>query len=271
MLAHVGITGILKPSKKPQKQRLVAFQKFSPAQVIPVASCDNDSASPQEFHLVAHSTRVIRARSNTHDANTWRAVWRASRTERAVSNDARRSWLTWDEDNAASEPRQEQQVLPAPSTSSLRSNEKIVRFSDGVDVEQYDFAPPEQCDLVSSHELCLKTFVSRVEQASNFSHEFNEAEARDAALQLREDVELQILENEGIGTGQAHNKSEWLAFHASVESVPDESCCLNADSNCQKKPVKKCFWILDVRGMPEHVKHQSEGKRWQDLVRQAVA
>eukprot|EP00928_Gymnodinium_smaydae_P065872 TRINITY_DN48959_c0_g1_i1.p1 TRINITY_DN48959_c0_g1~~TRINITY_DN48959_c0_g1_i1.p1 ORF type:complete len:282 (+),score=53.12 TRINITY_DN48959_c0_g1_i1:35-847(+) len=265
-----GSPGILKECKR--RPRGVTIADFSCAQVIPVTPSPKENALLHTRERLRVASRLMRTKFDSDEVNAQQARMRAFNPQRAVFHDAGRGWLTLDE-IADFEEREEQHALPSPPSSSLKGHEQVVRFSDGVDIEQYDFIETEQCELGSAHELCLITFVSRVRQADNFSHEFNEREALDIASRLREEILVQLAV-EGAsscdGSAETMHHETWVSLELLADRNVDESRDLPDDGKCRKKAAKHCFSILDASCMPKHNRNRSEGKRWQDQVRHAA-
>eukprot|EP00928_Gymnodinium_smaydae_P063997 TRINITY_DN47442_c0_g1_i1.p1 TRINITY_DN47442_c0_g1~~TRINITY_DN47442_c0_g1_i1.p1 ORF type:complete len:252 (+),score=30.24 TRINITY_DN47442_c0_g1_i1:61-816(+) len=248
MLTRLRFTGMLKAGKTTCSQGAIAYPDSSSAQVVLQTSSDNMSASPKERHLVNYSQKVLRVRSDPDLVNKRGVHLTATRSDHAVSRDRPR-WLPLDEVFASIKANREQQSLPVQPAHAPKRTGKFVQLLDDADIEEYSYTPAEQCDLGSPNELRLNMFLNRIESASNYSHEFNEVGARDIALRLREDIELQNQENEASGN-----------FEVKAES-DDE--VVQEESNHRKKRVKKCFWILDAGCTPQHKSYHSVGKRWQ--------
>eukprot|EP00928_Gymnodinium_smaydae_P100607 TRINITY_DN9909_c0_g3_i1.p1 TRINITY_DN9909_c0_g3~~TRINITY_DN9909_c0_g3_i1.p1 ORF type:complete len:247 (-),score=52.17 TRINITY_DN9909_c0_g3_i1:112-852(-) len=242
-----GDRGILKAHKK--RPGVVTIKEFHSAQVVPAMPLHKENAKPHAGSLLNYSARVVRSRFVSDRVNAQRADLRAAMLQCAVIGRAETVWFTLDDIRAA-EAQEERQPSPAPQLSLPNKEGKVVRFADKADIEQFDFVATEQCELGSAHELCLKTFLSRVEHAHNFSHEFNEKEARDIALRARDEVKMQQEEVEEEGKT------------AAIESFfVDQASGFDEGSEGQRKPTKKCFWILDARCMPQHASRNSEGRR----------
>eukprot|EP00928_Gymnodinium_smaydae_P038218 TRINITY_DN26403_c0_g1_i1.p1 TRINITY_DN26403_c0_g1~~TRINITY_DN26403_c0_g1_i1.p1 ORF type:complete len:262 (+),score=55.86 TRINITY_DN26403_c0_g1_i1:66-851(+) len=260
-MATAGSRGIL--NAHGQHPKVVTIRDFPSARVVPLTPVDNETAEPRVGSRLKYSSRVRRAKFVSDEVNAQRAEFMAAMLQRELIGRVETVWLTANEDLVVADAERERHPYPAPQLSLPKHHEKVVRFADEAEIEQFDFVATEQCELSSAHELCLKTFLCRVEQAYNFSHAFNKAEARDVALRLREEVEMQQEEPEEEGKTAPGNINSFFV---------DQSSCLYEASECQQKRAKKSFWILDARRTPQqqHASRNPEGKRWQDLVRYAA-
>eukprot|EP00928_Gymnodinium_smaydae_P056153 TRINITY_DN39580_c0_g1_i1.p1 TRINITY_DN39580_c0_g1~~TRINITY_DN39580_c0_g1_i1.p1 ORF type:complete len:235 (+),score=20.81 TRINITY_DN39580_c0_g1_i1:82-786(+) len=232
---------------KERRCRAVAIEDFHSA-VVHVAPSQRNIESPHLGSLLEYSSRVMRSQHTPNEINTHRAGWRAFRMQHASARHMppmRQNAIDFEEEERL-----------ASLALQTKRNAKVVRFEDRVALEHFEQITTEQCELSSTHELCLVTFVHRVLHAHNFSHEFNEEEAITAALRLRGELKLQ--EHDPEDTNNAE-REPWLLLDSSA-----------ARSRKSRKRIKKCFWELDTGCIPEQLGRRSDETRWQDLVRQAA-
>eukprot|EP00928_Gymnodinium_smaydae_P009764 TRINITY_DN13656_c0_g1_i1.p1 TRINITY_DN13656_c0_g1~~TRINITY_DN13656_c0_g1_i1.p1 ORF type:complete len:261 (-),score=56.14 TRINITY_DN13656_c0_g1_i1:87-869(-) len=251
----------------------VTFQEFPMAQFTSAGPSKADAESFNGFEYVFYSVRIRDAQMFPQEVNSGKARTRAVKLRRDVRTDLALNWQTRGE--IAEMPNDvetlvEQEPLPMPPPASEERKEKVVRFSDEVDTRAFLLDSMKHCELCSAHELCLIAFVSRVESAKVSSHAANALDAFQRGLSLRTEVEVQQREEEIVSEDVMIDDDLWSVIDTpSQESAIDESS--HAESRRPQRQIKKCFWILDTRRMPEEARNSCESKRWQDQVRQCTA
>eukprot|EP00928_Gymnodinium_smaydae_P000590 TRINITY_DN10220_c0_g2_i3.p1 TRINITY_DN10220_c0_g2~~TRINITY_DN10220_c0_g2_i3.p1 ORF type:complete len:269 (-),score=54.12 TRINITY_DN10220_c0_g2_i3:699-1505(-) len=255
----------------------VTFQEFSTAQFASSEPAAEGEEPFNAFECIFYSVRISEAQPRSHATNAKKARTRAVNLRHAVLADAALDRQARDEvveiANDAEMLAEQEEQLPVPPPAPVHRDEKVVRFLDQVDTQQFSFVPTKQCELGSAHEFCLNTFVSRVASSKFSSHAVTASDALDRAWLLKTEVELQ--QREEISSADVHTmldeKEPWLVIETSSdeESLDEPSCAQSKACGSERwhKPVKKDFWTLDTRGIPAEVRSSCEGKRWQDQVR----
>eukprot|EP00928_Gymnodinium_smaydae_P005323 TRINITY_DN11817_c0_g1_i1.p1 TRINITY_DN11817_c0_g1~~TRINITY_DN11817_c0_g1_i1.p1 ORF type:complete len:262 (+),score=47.17 TRINITY_DN11817_c0_g1_i1:258-1043(+) len=260
---------------EPCKPR-VSFDAFPPAQLV-WTSC-TEKHPCDVYGLLKHSARVEGDRDNSPCTNARKAQLRAARLRRAVVLDD----MVQEVERPVAEERIEDEngdgALPvqhpplAPPANAPEIIVKAVRFADEEDTEFFDSTVVDQCMLGSAHELCLKTYLSRVSHAQAFGYQYSEFQAISDACDLR--AELEGDEQDEIHESGTCNlntmqleQEPWLIVEEETEEAADDSCNPCQSKKSQQSRCKTCFWTLDSRRMPENVSAHSVGRRWQDHVR----
>eukprot|EP00928_Gymnodinium_smaydae_P050451 TRINITY_DN34015_c0_g1_i1.p1 TRINITY_DN34015_c0_g1~~TRINITY_DN34015_c0_g1_i1.p1 ORF type:complete len:258 (-),score=30.71 TRINITY_DN34015_c0_g1_i1:148-921(-) len=244
----------------------IKFRQFSSTQLVPSTPV-NDHESFNAFAHMWHSARVIGADSRSHSVNAQRAQFRATNLRREVAFDMAFDWLMVDEREGIG-----RQPHPPLTSFSARAN-KVVRFADQVDTEEFDFVQTKQCELCSAHELCFKAFWSRIMSARSSSHALNASQALGRGFRQRTEVELQEEEDETTTLTVnmlIEDKEPWVVIDASADEDLEQSLSAGStrdEVRPQRKQTKRCFWILDAGRTPQEQQRSCEGKRWQDHVR----
>eukprot|EP00928_Gymnodinium_smaydae_P000589 TRINITY_DN10220_c0_g2_i2.p1 TRINITY_DN10220_c0_g2~~TRINITY_DN10220_c0_g2_i2.p1 ORF type:complete len:264 (-),score=53.79 TRINITY_DN10220_c0_g2_i2:285-1076(-) len=254
----------------------VTFQEFSTAQFASSGPAIDESEPFNGFELLWYSVRIQCAQTRSRYANADKARTRALKLRHAVLTDTPLDRQVRDEvveiANDAEILAEQQEALPMLPPASVNQDEKFVRFSDHAETQQFSSVPMKQCELGSAHELRLNAFESRVASAKTSSHAVNASDALDRAWSLQREVEMQGKEVSRAGAQAVLEQGEpWLVIDEELLDGPTCAESNGSSSKLQQKPIKKCFWRLDTRGVQNEVRSKCEGKRWQDNVRQCAA
>eukprot|EP00928_Gymnodinium_smaydae_P067230 TRINITY_DN50173_c0_g1_i1.p1 TRINITY_DN50173_c0_g1~~TRINITY_DN50173_c0_g1_i1.p1 ORF type:complete len:254 (+),score=77.46 TRINITY_DN50173_c0_g1_i1:81-842(+) len=177
-------------------------------------------------------TRMQFAKACSHSKNGCLAQDRAKRLRGDIEQD-------FEESDADAE---------ASTFDGSMESEKSVHFAPSTYVNPCANATYLQSSLSGSHELCLNTFVSRVDWSRSFDHAFNEKEALMRARNLCLEIqELEMSDEDQVFSGEA---KPWIVTSDAM------------DEAIQKKKIKSCFWILEgeskIRGREGELQRDEE-------------